>query len=75
MNAVSPGPIEIPTLKDQGKDEEEMQALSDQFVAQKVVNRFGTSDKLAKGVVFLASDESRYVTDIKLFADGGLAEI
>jgi NAD(P)-dependent dehydrogenase (short-subunit alcohol dehydrogenase family) len=35
----------------------------------------GTPDEVAKAAVFLACDDSSYVTGIELFVDGGLAQV
>src|ERR1700680_4436365 len=75
VNAVSPGSIDTPGLNNlvasTGAGEERLKALS------KVVplGRLGTPDEIAKAVVFLASDDSSFVTGTELFVDGGFAQV
>lgn len=75
VNAVSPGPIDTPGLKDlvasTGAGEQRMKALSSTVP----LGRLGTSDEIAKAVVFLASDDSSYITGVELFVDGGFAQV
>jgi NAD(P)-dependent dehydrogenase (short-subunit alcohol dehydrogenase family) len=39
------------------------------------LGRLGTPDETAKAVVFLASDDSSYITGTELFVDGGFAQV
>ena len=39
------------------------------------LGRFGTPDEVAKAAVFLASDDSSYITGTELFVDGGFAQV
>jgi NAD(P)-dependent dehydrogenase (short-subunit alcohol dehydrogenase family) len=39
------------------------------------LGRFGTPDEIAKAAVFLASDDSSYITGTELFVDGGFAQV
>ena len=76
VNAVSPGPIETPGLNNLmasagGASEERLKMLSSGVP----LGRLGTPDEIAKAVVFLASDDSSYVTGTELFVDGGFAQV
>ena len=75
VNAVSPGPIDTPGLNDlvasTGAGEERLKMLSNSVP----LGRLGTSDEIAKAVVFLASDDSSYITGTELFVDGGFAQV
>ena len=44
-------------------------------VAAVPLGRIGTPDDLGKAAVFLASDDSAYITGIELFVDGGAVQI
>ena len=75
VNAVSPGATDTPGLSDllasADVGEERLQMISNTVP----LGRFGTSDEIAKAVVFLASDDSSYITGTELFVDGGFAQI
>jgi NAD(P)-dependent dehydrogenase (short-subunit alcohol dehydrogenase family) len=47
----------------------------ERIVSTVPVGRIGTTDEVAKAALFLASDDSSYVTGIELFVDGGRAQV
>src|SRR5947208_3583590 len=75
VNAVSPGPIDTPGLNDlvasAGSGEQRLKTLSSVVP----LGRLGTPKEIAKAVVFLASDDSSYITGTELFVDGGMAQV
>ena len=75
VNAVSPGPIETPGLNDlvasSGAGEQRLKMISNSIP----LVRLGKPDEIAKAVVFLASDDSSYITGTELFVDGGFAQV
>jgi NAD(P)-dependent dehydrogenase (short-subunit alcohol dehydrogenase family) len=70
VNVLSPGYIATPGLAHFMTDEEKASA-----VATVPLGRIGMPDDIGKAAVFLASDDSAYVTGIELFVDGGAAQI
>ncbi|HET8858113.1 MAG TPA: glucose 1-dehydrogenase [Nitrososphaeraceae archaeon] len=75
VNAISPGPIDTPAFSDLMRNEEQSRQLKKDLVSNVPLRRMGTPDEVAKVALFLASDESSYVTGIELFVDGGAAQI
>ena len=75
VNAVSPGSTDTPGLNDLlasspvGKERRKM------ISAIVPLGRLGTPDEIAKAGVFLASDDSSYITGAELFVDGGFAQV
>ena len=70
VNAVSPGFIDMAPWHSIEGAEERMKTISRSVP----FGRFGTPDEIAKAVVFLASDDSSYITGAELFVDGGFAQ-
>lgn len=66
VNAVSPGAIQTPGL-DTAMNNDMKAAVT----AALPINRVGQAEEIARAVLFLASDESSYITGIELAVDGG----
>jgi len=75
VNAISPGVVPTPGYDLLGLSPEQIQSFIDLQVQNIPLGRVGTPDEIAKAVVFLASDDSSFVTGIELFVDGGMAQI
>lgn len=75
VNAISPGPIETPGLNGVLDTPEQTEQFKAQMVSAVPLGRMGDADEIAKAVVFLASDDSSYVTGVELFVDGGMAQV
>ena len=75
VNAVSPGSIETPGLNDLLASSEAGEERKKMISNSTPLGRFGTPYEIAKAVVFLASDDSSYVTGTELFVDGGFAQV
>jgi NAD(P)-dependent dehydrogenase (short-subunit alcohol dehydrogenase family) len=75
VNAVSPGSIDTPGLSQLlASSETGVQRLK--MISNAVpLGRLGTPNEIAKAVVFLASDDSSYITGTELFVDGGFAQV
>ena len=76
VNSVSPGATDTPMLqsdvakqaRDRGLSYEEVKK---EFEEEGVLGRWATPEEIANGILFLASDESSYITGADLRIDGG----
>jgi len=66
-NSVHPGPIDTAMVRLPGDEPERLQSL----VERVPLNRLGTVDDIAYGVLYLASDEAAFMTGAELVIDGG----
>ena len=75
VNAVSPGSIDTLGLSDLLASSETGQQRLKMISNTVPLGRLGAPDEIAKAVVFLASDDSSYITGTELFVDGGMAQV
>ena len=71
VNAIVPGPTDTPGLRGLAPGPEHVTALLGQMAAGVPLGRVAATDEIANAVLFLASDQSSFVTGSELFADGG----
>jgi NAD(P)-dependent dehydrogenase (short-subunit alcohol dehydrogenase family) len=69
VNAISPGPIDTPMFAGSNKEK------AAQIVSRVPMGRLGKPKEIASAAVFLASDDSSFVTGIELFVDGGEGQV
>jgi NAD(P)-dependent dehydrogenase (short-subunit alcohol dehydrogenase family) len=68
-NVVSPGPINTSLTNRQSAD------VIARIVSTVPMGRMGEPDEVAKAALYLASDDSSFVTGVELFVDGGRAQV
>ncbi len=70
VNALSPGPVDTPLLR-------ELFAKDPERAARRLVHvpmgRFGRAEEMANAVLFLATDESSFITASNFLVDGGIS--
>jgi NAD(P)-dependent dehydrogenase (short-subunit alcohol dehydrogenase family) len=75
VNAVSPGPIDTPGLSNLVASSAAGAERLKSIPATVPLGRLGKPNEIAKAIVFLASDDSSFVTGTELFVDGGFAQV
>jgi 2-keto-3-deoxy-L-fuconate dehydrogenase len=77
-NAICPGTIQSPSLNERieanaKKTGKSLAAVRTDFIERQPIGRLGTTQEVANLAVFLASDESSYITGQAHLVDGGMA--
>ncbi|MEM8891467.1 MAG: glucose 1-dehydrogenase [Bacteroidota bacterium] len=75
VNAISPGPIETPLWGKTNLSEEEMNGFAQGVSGQVPLGRFGQGVEIARTALFLASEDSSYITGSEIPVDGGMAQV
>ena len=71
-NAICPGTVETPSLHDRMAAQGDIEKARAAFVARQPMGRLGNAEEIASLAVYLASDESSYVTGQAINVDGGI---
>jgi NAD(P)-dependent dehydrogenase (short-subunit alcohol dehydrogenase family) len=71
VNSVHPGYIDTPMVANAFHEAENGNAVRDMIISRHAMGRLGVAREIADGVVFLASDESSFMTGAELVIDGG----
>ncbi len=74
VNAVTPGPIDTPIINKTFPEKEAADHLADQMRSMNPMKRLGTSEEIAKAVLFLAFDAT-FTTGAELPVDGGWSQL
>jgi NAD(P)-dependent dehydrogenase (short-subunit alcohol dehydrogenase family) len=73
VNVLSPGAIDTPIYGRSGGSKEEVAGVKDYMATNMIpLKRLGTSEEIAEGFLYLASDASKYMVGSELVMDGGV---
>ncbi len=75
VNSISPGPIETPIFGKMGLTEDQSHGFKQALPGMVPLGRMGSAEEIANTVLFLASDDSSYITGVNLAVDGGMAQV
>ena len=71
VNCVCPGRVETPFVSARLKEYADPEAAYREMSATQAVGRMGTPEEIAAAILYLASDEARFITGSALIIDGG----
>lgn len=70
-NSICPGTVDTPSLRDRLRATGDYEQAHKDFIARQKMGRLATADEIAALVVYLASDESSFITAQDFVIDGG----
>lgn len=70
-NAICPGTVDTPSLRSRINAQPDPKAAMDAFVARQPMGRLGRAEEVAAAAIYLASDESAFMTGQLIVVDGG----
>ena len=75
VNTISPGTIDTPGIDGLAADQEKADELKAFLLSEIPLGRLGRPEDVAAAALFLASDQSTFITGIELFVDGGTNQV
>ena len=72
-NAIAPGTVHTPSWEERVQDAANPEQAKKDFIARQPMGRLGTAEEIATLAIYLASDESDFVTGITHSIDGGMS--
>lgn len=75
VNVLSPGPIDTPIFGRSGASDAETNEKKEYLASTIPAKRLGTSEEMAEGFLYLASDDSKFMIGGELLLDGGAATL
>jgi NAD(P)-dependent dehydrogenase (short-subunit alcohol dehydrogenase family) len=75
VNTLSPGVTDTPILDSQSATPEAREALVNMYLSMIPIGRLARAEEIAGAALFLASDQSSYMTGADLMDDGGVGQV
>lgn len=75
VNTLTPGPTDTPGITGLAVDVDQAEQLRGSLAATVPLGRMGSPDEIASAALFLAGDQSSFVTGTELFVDGGANQV
>ena len=75
VNTVIPGPTQTPGVEGLAPTPDDTKALLDTLASTVPMGRMGQPEEIANAALFLASDQSSFMTGAEIFVDGGTEQL